>query len=183
MVSPSSIQPLTKPAISASESGVNTTNGYSTRQSVASVTWLTRLRPSNLMLSLAVSFPSVFSVFLRNAVAFKKIASKVLIAPAAIDISSPTRASRVTSTAGVRRFSTSDNLCRKASTSCWRRFGLSSKSSCKYGLRCTTQISPKASYSMRAERPVLRSSRNWFKIVQARSPKIRCTISRSENEV
>ena len=42
------------PAISASVSGVSTTNGYSTRQSVASVTCETRDRPSNLMLSLAV---------------------------------------------------------------------------------------------------------------------------------
>jgi hypothetical protein len=47
------MQPLTRAAISASVSGVSTTKGYSTRQSVASVTWLTRERPSNLMLSLA----------------------------------------------------------------------------------------------------------------------------------
>ena len=48
------MQPLTSAAISASVSGVSTTNGYSTRQSVASVTCETRDRPSNLMLSLAV---------------------------------------------------------------------------------------------------------------------------------
>ena len=58
MVKPKSIQPLTKPAISTSVSGVRTTNGYSTRQSVASVTWDTRDKPSNLMLSLAVYFLS-----------------------------------------------------------------------------------------------------------------------------
>ncbi len=57
MVSPSSMQACTTPAISASLSGVSTTNGYSTRQSVASVTCDTRDRPSNLMLSLAVRLP------------------------------------------------------------------------------------------------------------------------------
>ena len=54
MVRPSSMQPLTSPAISASVSGVSTTKGYSTRQSVASVTCDTRDMPSNLMLSFAV---------------------------------------------------------------------------------------------------------------------------------
>ena len=46
------MQPFTRPAISSSVSGVSTTNGYSTRQSVASVTCDTRDMPSNLMLSL-----------------------------------------------------------------------------------------------------------------------------------
>ena len=49
------MQPLTSAAISASLSGVSTTNGYSTRQSVASVTCDTRDRPSNLRLSFAVT--------------------------------------------------------------------------------------------------------------------------------
>src|SRR6218665_2850521 len=59
MVRPRSMQPLTSAASSASVPGVSTTKGYSTRQSVASVTWLTRARPSNWMLSLTVRRPSV----------------------------------------------------------------------------------------------------------------------------
>ena len=47
MVSPSSIQALTNAATSSSVSGLITTNGYSTRQSVASVTCDTRAKPSN----------------------------------------------------------------------------------------------------------------------------------------
>ena len=54
------------PAISSSLSGVNTTNGYSTRQSVASVTCETRDRPSNLMLSFCVRLPSTFAALRRN---------------------------------------------------------------------------------------------------------------------
>ena len=49
------MQAATRPAVSASVSGVSTTKGYSTRQSVASVTCETRDRPSYLMLSLAVT--------------------------------------------------------------------------------------------------------------------------------
>jgi hypothetical protein len=52
------MQPFTRPAISASLSGVSTMKGYSTRQSVASVTCETRDRPSNLRLSAAVCRPS-----------------------------------------------------------------------------------------------------------------------------
>ncbi len=48
------MQPATSAAISASVSGVSTTNGYSTRQSVASVTCDTRDSPSNLMFCLSV---------------------------------------------------------------------------------------------------------------------------------
>src|SRR5258705_64812 len=55
IVRPSSMQPATRLAISVSVSGMSTTNGYSTRQSVASVTCETRERPSDLMLSLAVT--------------------------------------------------------------------------------------------------------------------------------
>ena len=58
IVRPSSMQPATSAAISASVSGSSTTNGYSTRQSVASVTCETRCRPSKRMLSLAVTRPS-----------------------------------------------------------------------------------------------------------------------------
>ena len=56
------LQAATRPAISASVSGMSTTKGYSTRQSVASVTCETRERPSNLMLSLAVTLPSTLRV-------------------------------------------------------------------------------------------------------------------------
>ena len=66
MVNPSSIQPLTKPGISDSSSGVKTTNGYSTRQSVASVTWETLAKPSNAILSEAVTRPRTLRVCLRN---------------------------------------------------------------------------------------------------------------------
>ena len=60
------MQPATSAAISASPPGISTTNGYSTRQSVASVTCDTRDKPSNLMLSLAVTRASVRSVRLRR---------------------------------------------------------------------------------------------------------------------
>src|ERR1700687_115885 len=54
MVSPSSMRAFTIGAHSSSVSGFTTTNGYSTRQSVASVTCETRAMPSNWMLSLRV---------------------------------------------------------------------------------------------------------------------------------
>ena len=60
------MQPPTRPAISASLSGVRTTKGYSTLQSVASVTCETRDRPSKRMLSFAVSFESVRTARLRR---------------------------------------------------------------------------------------------------------------------
>ena len=66
IVRPSSIHARTIAAISSSVSGASTTNGYSTRQSVASVTCATRDIPSNLMLSRAVRLPSTFSTCLRN---------------------------------------------------------------------------------------------------------------------
>ena len=50
-----------------------------------------------------------------------------------------------------------------------RRFGFSSRSSCRYGLRSTTQMSPSTSNSMRAERPVRRSARSS----EERLPRIR----------
>jgi hypothetical protein len=56
-----------------------------------------------------------------------------------------------------------------ASTSRRRRLGLSSRSSCRYGLRCTTQMSPSTSYNMRAERPV-RARRAATQGVPGREP-------------
>ena len=183
MVRPRSIQPLTSPAISASLSGVSTTKGYSTRQSVASVTWLTRDKPSNLMLSFAVRRLSTRCVVRRSVATSTKAASNASTALSAATSNSPTMASRSGSLSGVRLFCTSESRCCRASTNSTRRFGLSSKSSCKYGLRCTTQMSPSTSYSMRAERPVRRSSRNWLSKSQDALPSRRMTISRSENEV
>ena len=57
MVKPSSIHPFTMAGISNSVSGVITTKGYSTRQSVASVTCETLTKPSNPILSWAVTLP------------------------------------------------------------------------------------------------------------------------------
>ena len=54
IVRPSSIHAFTKLGISASVSGFKTTKGYSTRQSVASVTCATRDMPSNATLSACV---------------------------------------------------------------------------------------------------------------------------------
>ena len=71
----------------------------------------------------------------------------------------------------------------RASISAARRFGFSSRSSWRYGLRETTQMSPSTSYSMRAERPVRRSARSSRSACHASSPSRRMTISRSENEV
>src|SRR6185503_13797232 len=51
MVRPSATSSFTRKRISSSVSGVTTTNGISTRQSVASVTCETRAKPSNRMLS------------------------------------------------------------------------------------------------------------------------------------
>ena len=49
------MQPATSARVSSSVSGNRTTNGYSTRQSVASVTCDTRAKPSNAMLSFFVA--------------------------------------------------------------------------------------------------------------------------------
>ena len=73
--------------------------------------------------------------------------------------SSPTLRSRSASAASRRRSISFRRWC-SASISSRRRFGLSIRSSCRYGLRCTTQMSPSTSYSMRAERPVRRSPRS-----------------------
>ena len=95
MVRPSSIQAVTSAAISSSESGVSTTNGYSTRQSVASVTCETRDRPSNLMLSRAVMRPSVFCACLRSMAVWSNSPSKAAMAERA-------RASRLTTFVALR---------------------------------------------------------------------------------
>ena len=67
IVSPSSMQPATSPRTSSSVSGHSTTNGYSTRQSVASVTCDTRAKPSNAMLSRCVARASTRTAFARSA--------------------------------------------------------------------------------------------------------------------
>ena len=145
MVRPSSTQPATSAAISASVSGVSTTNGYSTRQSVASVTCDTRDSPSNLMLSLAVTLPSTLRARPRQSQTSEKCFAKSATAWRAPTSSSATKASRVASAAGVRRFSTSARRWFNASMSSARRFGLSRRSSSRYGFRCTTQMSPSTS--------------------------------------
>src|SRR3972149_3213411 len=67
MVSPSSMQASTTGATSSSVSGWITTNGYSTRQSVASVTCDTRASPSNWTLSRRVTRARRFDTRRRNA--------------------------------------------------------------------------------------------------------------------
>src|SRR5580704_1877883 len=57
-VRPSSMQSRTRRGISASESGANTRKGSSTRQSVASVTCVTRAYASKRMLSSRVCLTS-----------------------------------------------------------------------------------------------------------------------------
>ena len=181
------MQPLTSPITSASVSGCNTTNGYSTRQSVASVTCDTRAKPSNVMLSLCVTLPNTFNTRLRRSQVSRNCTSKRSTAAAARATNSATfclRASpSASATSTFRRFSTSRRRCRIASINIARRRGLSIKSSCKYGLRSTTQISPSNSNSMRALRPVLRSPRSDCRMSHASSPSRRMTISRSEKLV
>ena len=113
------MQPATRPAISASVSGVSTTNGYSTRQSVASVTCETRDMPSNLMLSLAVTRERTRTVRLRRSQTARNCAANASTALRDSASSSPTTASRAASAAGVRRFSTSPRRWCSASIS-WR---------------------------------------------------------------
>ena len=60
------MQPCTRPAISASVSGVSTTNGYSTRQSVASVTCETRVQAVELDVVLVGERPSTLRARLRR---------------------------------------------------------------------------------------------------------------------
>ena len=88
------MQPATRPAISVSVSGVRTTNGYSTRQSVASVTCETRDMPSNLMLSLAVTRERTRTVRLRRSQTARNCAANASTALRDSASSSPTTASR-----------------------------------------------------------------------------------------
>ena len=78
-VSPNSIHARTKDAISRSVSGLITTNGYSTRQSVASVTCETRAKPSNWILSLRVNLLNLESAFLRKSYVLRNSSAKVSI--------------------------------------------------------------------------------------------------------
>jgi hypothetical protein len=83
----------------------------------------------------------------------------------------------------IRRFSISSSRWFIAATSSRRRFGLSIRSSCRYGLRSTTQMSPSTSSSIRAERPVRRCPRSSDSTSHNGAPSRRMTISRSENDV
>ena len=110
--------------------GVSTTKGYSTRQSVASVTWLTR-EAVKLMLS-PPSGPSDAAHLAAQVGHILKEASKRCTAAAAACSRSPTRASRSASLSGVRRFAPrpggAQGLHELAAA-----LGLSSRSSCGWG--------------------------------------------------
>ena len=147
------MQARTKAAISFSVSGFNTTNGYSTRQSVASVTCDTRAKPSNCTLSLRVILLNLLKAFFRKSYVWRKSSANLAMAFCA--------ACTIFCTLGLAlppalRSSMAAIRCLSASIKALRRLGFSSKSSCKYGLRVTTHKSPKTSNSMRALRPVLR---------------------------
>ncbi len=88
------MQPSTSARTSSSVSGVSTTNGYSTRQSVASVTCATRARPSKAMLSFAVWRASVRTTRRRSAAVSANDAAKRSTAARAASISRATLASR-----------------------------------------------------------------------------------------
>ena len=159
------MQPSTRPRTSSSVSGYSTTNGYSTRQSVASVTCDTRARPSNAMLSVsrvarehAHARACAGPRSSRNDVgeAIDRRARRVDAACATLASRSGDRARRVRRAALV---DLAQPVAQRVDQQrC--RFGLSSRSSCRYGLRSTTQMSPSTSNSMRAERPVRRSPRS-----------------------
>ena len=85
------MQARTSGAISSSVSGASTTNGYSTRQSVASVTCETRARPSKQMLSRRVWRASTLSAFLRRLRVCSNQRSKDATAACAAVSSSATR--------------------------------------------------------------------------------------------
>ena len=173
MTKSSSIKARTKGATSASVSGLTTTNGYSTRQSVASVTCVTRASPSNIILCGLVILLKRSKICRRFWRVSSKLPSKRSTAFSA--------AATNTSTCGLssRRLRISFKRWRISRTSAARRFGCSSKSSTRYGLRTTTQISPNTSNNIRAERPVLRCPRKSCRICHASSPNRRMTISRS----
>ena len=130
---PSSMQARTSRRTSSSVSGVSTTNGYSTRQSVASVTCETRAKPSKQMLSRArVPREQPRSALSRSPGRSKSRRS----ARTARRAGSSRRA-----TLGVRTASSalaapsiSRSRWRSAATSAARRRGLSSRSSCEVGV-------------------------------------------------
>ncbi len=97
IVRPSSMQPCTSARTSSSVSGWSTTNGYSTRQSVASVTCATRARPSKAMLSFAVCRASVRTTFRRNTAVSANAAAKRSTAARAASMSRATLAPRSSS--------------------------------------------------------------------------------------
>jgi len=177
IVNSRSMHAFTICAISSSWSGLITTNGYSTLQSVASVTWDTLAKPSNWILSFLVIFFSLEKIFLLSFLTNLKSLSKVLTALLAASASSITFAfpELLSSMEWMRWFI--------ASTNALSRFGFSKRSSWRYGFLLTTHKSPKTSKSIRADRPVFLSSLNSFKMFQIFSPRNRMTISRSENEV
>jgi hypothetical protein len=119
------MQARTSGAISSSVSGLSTTKGYSTRQSVASVTCDTRLKPSNWMLSRRVRGSSFLSTWRRRRAVCSKSASKV--STAEVERSS----SSLTATLSWRRASMARRRWRSASTSALRRLMLASRSSCR----------------------------------------------------
>ena len=88
------MQSRTTAATSPSLSGWITTKGYSTRQSVASVTWDTRASPSNWILSLRVLRLSFFSARRRNAATSAKPAPKASTASRARSIRNVTFCAR-----------------------------------------------------------------------------------------
>ena len=173
MTKSSSIKARTKGATSASVSGLTTTNGYSTRQSVASVTCVTRASPSNIILCGLVILESRCKMRSRLARVSSKLSSKCFTAASAA------ATSRATCGLSSRRLWISPKRWRISPTKAARRLGCASKSSTRYGLRSTTQISPNTSNSIRAERPVLRCARKSSSVCQASLPNRRMTISRS----
>ena len=88
------MQPATSPRTSSSVSGHSTTNGYSTRQSVASVTCATRAKPPNAMLSLCVDRANTRNALLRSAAVSTNDCSKRSTAASAAATSCATFASR-----------------------------------------------------------------------------------------
>ncbi len=177
---PSSISARTIGAHSSSVSGLTTTNGYSTRQSVASVTWDTRAMPSNWTfvaagdcaqpphdLAAEASRAGEFALegFHRGARGVEQVGDSIaalLVGAALVDL--------------VQAMVHGADQQREAAR-------IVEKVVLQVGLRRTTQMSPSTSYSIRADRPVTRSPRSSSSACQAGSPSSRITISRSEYEV
>ena len=144
IVSPSSTHARTSPGISSSESGASTTNGISTRQSVASVAWDARANGSKQTLSPRVWRTRARLALRRSDSMVSNERANSMTARCASARSRATSPSRSGSSRSRRR-SISASRWFSAATSRPRRFGLSSRSSSRYGLRCTTQMSPRTS--------------------------------------